>query len=412
MGVFPVSLDLYLAKEGTIRELSKQADLLTVQVSETVLSADPVAGEHALRTLRLYPAASIGILYDTHGREFARYERAGPRPALSVADHVLQAAIGTETVEIRRLIPTETGSPGTILLQTDFLPIYDRAKRYLTLVIAIICIGLTVAWILGGRLQRLITSPILDLTAIAGTVLRERDFTLRVRKPKQGALGPLAECFNRLLERLQEQDRALAEQRSNFEELLRRREDELALAQARLQDEIAQRTRAEEFQQQSATQLEPSRQELQAARDRAQDLAAFTSRFLADMRHEIRRPMNRLLGMMDLLLHSPLTEQQRHYTASALSSGKTLMALLNDRATLANLESGTLTLYTIEFDLRDTVEEVLDLFRASAQAQGAPSGLHHSLDLSGCGSRRPLSTQANPRPLARERDHVHGAGRD
>ena len=370
MGTFLVCLDLYLAKEGAARELSRQADLLSSLSRDAVLSADQGAGEHVLNTLRLYPTVTIGILYDQQGRELARYHRAGPAPTHSAVNRALRTAIGATAVEIRKSVPIETGTPGMILLQADLSPIYDRAMRYAALVFAIIVLGLTVAWLLGSRLHRLISSPVHALTAIAGTALAERDFSLRVQKPGPGDLGTLIERFNALLQRIQEQQQALAEQRSQFEEELRRREDKSALTRAELHNALADRTRADDQLQQTAVRLESIRQELQAAHHHAQGFAVLTSQFRSHLSHEIRMPINGLLGLMDLLLHGPLTEQQRRHATTALASGRTLLSRLNDLVALSDLETGSLALHPMAFDLRDTVEEVLDLILTRAQAKG------------------------------------------
>lgn len=370
MGTFLVCLDLYLAKEGATRELSRQADLFSILSREAVLSADRSAGEHVLNTLRLYPTVTIGILYDHQDQELARYDRPGPAPAHSAASRVLRAAIGTTAVEIRKPVPIETGISGMILLQADLSPIYDRATRYAALVFTIIVLGLAIAWMVGSRLHRLISSPIHALTAVTGTALMERDFSLRVQKQGPGDLGILIERFNALLQLIQEEQQVLAEQRSQFKEELRRREDESTLARAGLQQVMAERTRADDQLQQAVARLESIRQELQAAHHRAQDFAALASQFRSHLSHEIRMPMNGLLGLMDLLLHGPLTEQQRRYATTVLASGRTLLSHLNDLVALSDLETGSLALHPMAFDLRDTVEEVLDLVRARLQAKG------------------------------------------
>ena len=370
MGTFLVCLDLYLAKEGATRELSRQADLVGILSREAMLAHDRAAGERALSTLRLSPIVTTGILYDDQGRELARYDRPGPGPVHSAANRALRAAIGTDALALRRPVPIGTGASGIILLQADLSPIYQRATRYAALVLAILVCGLTVAWLLGSRLQRLITGPILDLIAATGTALAERDYSLRILKPGGGDLGILSERFNALLQQIQDQQRALAEQRGQFEKEWHRREDESALAHAALHDAFAERTQAEDQREQTAAEPEANRQESQPTSHRVQDSAALQLQFPSHLTHEIRTPLNSLLGLIDLLLHGPLTEQQRRHATNALASGKTLLSCLNDLAALSDLETGSLALHPMEFDLRDTVEEVLDLVRDQAQAKG------------------------------------------
>lgn len=91
------------------------------------------------------------------------------------------------------------------------------------------------------------------------------------------------------------------------------------------------------------------------------------SDFLATMSHEMRTPMNAVLGMTGLLLDSPLDGEQRHFAEVVRSSGETLLNLINDILDFSKIEAGQLTLETIPFDLRRCLDDSLDLLRVKAQ---------------------------------------------
>jgi len=91
------------------------------------------------------------------------------------------------------------------------------------------------------------------------------------------------------------------------------------------------------------------------------------SKFLASMSHEIRTPMNGIVGMVDLLAATPLDATQRHYVRTLRNSSESLLALLNDILDLSKVESGKLELESVDFDVRDLVTGICDLFAGPAQ---------------------------------------------
>ena len=141
---------------------------------------------------------------------------------------------------------------------------------------------------------------------------------------------------------------------------------------------------AAQLQQQSARDFEAAAQARAASRAK--------SEFLANMSHEIRTPMNGVLGLTELLMDTAQDTKQRSLLATLRSSGEALLGIVNDILDFSKIEAGKLDVETIDFDVVQVIEDVVQLL--------APRAQEKKLELS-CrvDERMPTATRGDPMRL-------------
>lgn len=157
-------------------------------------------------------------------------------------------------------------------------------------------------------------------------------------------------------------ERDLREAHDNLEQRVQERTQELQSAKEELEC-INEELRVE------IGEHEKTEVELSKAKDAAEDAVRIKTEFMANMSHELRTPMNAVLGMAGILLDEEIAPEHREFVEIIHNSGNALLTLINDILDFSRMEREKLELEYQPFNLRNCIEEALDLVASEAGAK-------------------------------------------
>jgi PAS domain S-box-containing protein len=318
------TLPVYLSASALqISDLEDARCLVVTDLTDQKRSEEMVAAERLARSIIEQAAEGI-VVCDSEGR-IIRFSNAAARicgqdPSLQNFDGVFDLRLSKGEAEGEKIFPVSNALQGDVLLRVETS--FERKD---------------------GRLFHLLLNagPLRNAGGqIIGCVVTLSDISECKRVE-----GELRQAHDDLEMRVQVRTAEL--QRAN---------ENLEVVNEELRFEIDERKRTEE--------------ELVKAKDAAEAAAQAKTQFMANMSHELRTPMNAIIGLTNLLLYEDLTPEHRDFVETIRNSSDSLLTTINDILDFSKMEKEYIALEEQPFNLRQCIEEALDLVAAMAAGKG------------------------------------------
>ncbi|HWH67815.1 MAG TPA: CHASE sensor domain-containing protein, partial [Candidatus Sulfotelmatobacter sp.] len=221
-----VAYELVSLRRSMAEHLTSLAHAIAENCTGALAFENRSEARQVLASLQDEPHLQTAAVYDLQGKVFASFLKG--KAALPPQPGPMGYRFDQGSLEVVHPVARAGNRLGTLYLRSDLGAINQHMGAYGLIALGVVAASLLAGLLLSSQLQQVISTPVLALAQAARTVTERKDYSVRVQKLSGGELGLLTEAFNRMLEEIQQRQRALrqanqqAEQRAQEAEKGRR----------------------------------------------------------------------------------------------------------------------------------------------------------------------------------------------
>ncbi len=341
-----VGYTVWQQRTSTLAQLNWLAETTAADSASAMLLGDTKSVQESLALLGKNRQIISAVVLDGAGQIIAQYAKRQS----ATEDSTARTRFWHNEVNIAQKIIHDGRTIGEIRLHADLCDMWRGLGLGALITSLLLLLAFLISLLLGRRLQRIVSEPILSLSQTALHISRDKDYTQRAKKNGDDEIGVLIDSFNEMLSQIQLRDRQLGEHNETLEKTVAERTADMA----HLRDEAIASNKAK-------------------------------SEFLANMSHEIRTPMNTVVGMTTLLERTPLDDKQKYYLDNIHLAADNLLRIINDILDFSKIEAHKLQFENAVFDLDEVFSRLSRIFGVKAEEKGIelvinyPHGIHRAL---------------------------------
>jgi PAS domain S-box-containing protein len=222
-----LTYEFFTFRKNVIDQISTEGKIIASNSTASIAFQDEADAYEILSALKAEKNIVAACLFDKQDRVFAQYISDSSKEQIPSSPQNDSVFFRGDFLEAFIPVTQDKTRLGTLFLQSDMTPVYDRFKLYASLILLFGGITFLLAFYISKQLQKNISGPILGLSETARIISNQKDYSIRAKKRSDDEVGILTEAFNQMLAQIESQNKEIAGLNADLEDKIKKRTFEL-----------------------------------------------------------------------------------------------------------------------------------------------------------------------------------------